>query len=345
MIERRTTIQVEQVDVTGQTLPTAWLARAGADAPLDDVCAWLAERKPEIERVLSTSGALLLRGFRALDSAAAFERALTVVCPHLMNYVGGTSPRRQVRGNIMTATEVPPSYSIPLHQEMSYTDTYPERIAFFCELPPGGGGATTLGDMRAITRRIDPAVRERWRAGGVQLRRTLPSDDGVGKKPGVSKPWSEVFATTDRAQVEATARSRGWRADWLPDGSVQLWQELRPALRVWAQTGDEVWFNQAHIFAPASSLRWFREDGREEEFERLESALHDHPEMIDRVFHRDEREIDADDVLHVYDVLKRSEIPLRWERGDLLLLNNTLVGHGRTSFSGERKVLTALIRD
>ncbi len=345
MIVRGTSIRVEQVDVTGDTLPTAWQAAAGADAPLDDLCAWLEERKPEIERVMTSSGALLLRGFRALDSAAAFERALTVVCPQLMDYVGGTSPRRQVRGNIMTATEVPPTYSIPLHQEMSYTDTYPDRIAFFCELPPGGGGATTLGDMRAITARIDPAVRERWRAGGVQLRRTLPSDDGVDKKPGVSKPWSEVFGTTDRAEVETIARGRGWRADWLPDGAVQLWQELRPALRAYEKTGDDVWFNQAHIFAPATTLRWTRDDGREEQYQRLKSALDDHPEMIDRVFHRDEHEIDAGDVMHVYDVLKRSEIPLRWERGDLLLLDNTLAGHGRTSFSGERKVLTALIRD
>ncbi len=345
MIERQVAIRVERIDVTGDTLPIAWQAVAGADAPLDDLCAWLAERKPEIERVLASSGALLLRGFAALDSAAAFERALSALFPHLMDYVGGTSPRRQVRGNIMTATEVPPTYSIPLHQEMSYTDTYPDRIAFFCELPPGGGGATTLGDMRAITARIDPAVRERWRAGGVQLRRTLPSDEKAARKPGVSKPWSEVFGTADRAEVERIASGRGWRADWLPDGSVQLWQELRPALRTYEKTGDEVWFNQAHIFAPATTLRWTREDGREEQYQRLKAALDEHPEMIDRVFHRGEREIDADDVMHVYDVLKRSEIPLRWERGDLLFLDNTLAGHGRTSFSGERKVLTALIRD
>ncbi len=345
MIGRRTSIEVERVDVTGDTLPTAWQATAGADAPLDDLCAWLDERKPQIERVMTSSGALLLRGFRALDSAEAFERALTVVCPRLINYVGGTSPRRLVRGNVMTSTEVPPTYSIPMHQEMVYTDGYPDRIAFFCELPAGGGGATTLGDVRAITRRIDPGVRERWRAGGVQLRRTLPSDDNVAKKPGVAKPWSEVFATGDRAEVEAIARARGWRAEWLADGSVQLWQELRPALRTYEKTGDEVWFNQAHVFAPVTSLRWMEEDGRDEQHRRFKAALDEHPEMIDRVFHRGEREIDAGEVMHVYDVFRRSEIPLRWQRGDLLLLDNTLAAHGRTAFTGERRILTALVRD
>ncbi len=345
MIGRRTAIQVEQTDVTGAQLPIAWVATAGADAPLDDLCAWLDARKPEIERIMTTSGALLLRGFDALEGAESFERALAVVCPQLMDYVGGTSPRRSVRGNIMTATDVPATYSIPLHQEMVYTDDYPDRISFFCETPPSTGGATTLGDMRAITRAIDPAVRERWRAGGVQLRRTLPTQAGVDKKPGVAKPWSEVFATTDRAEVERVARARGWRADWLADGSVQLWQELRPALRAYEKTGDEVWFNQAHIFAPVTTLKWTLEDGRREQWERLQQACERHPEMLDRVFHRAEREIDDADVLHVYDVLKRSEIPLRWQRGDLLLLDNTLVAHGRTAFSGQRSVLTALIRD
>ena len=199
--------------------------------------------------------------------------------------------------------------------------------------------------MRAITGRIDPAVRERWRAGGVQLRRTLPDEGGLDKKPGVPKSWSEVFATSERAEVERVAGERGWRADWLADGGVQLWQELRPALRTYEKTGDEVWFNQAHIFAPVTTLKWAFEDGRREQWDRLRQACEEHPEMLDRVFHRDEREIDDGDVLHVYDVLKRSEIPLRWQRGDLLLLDNTLVGHGRTSFEGPRGVLTALIRD
>ena len=125
---------------------------------------------------------------------------------------------------------------------------------------------------------------------------------------------------------------------------MQLWQELRPALRRYEKTADEVWFNQAHIFAPATTLRWTRDDGREEQYQRLKAALDEQPEMIDRVFHGGEREIGADEVLHVYDVLKRAEIPLRWERGDLLLLDNTLAAHGRTQFSGERQVLTALIR-
>jgi len=62
------------------------------------------------------------------------------------------------------------------------------------------------------------------------------------------------------------------------------------------------------------------------------------------VFHRGEREIDESQVLHAYGVITQAEIPLRWQRCDLLLPDNTLVAHGRTAFSGRRSVLTALIR-
>ena len=74
------------------------------------------------------------------------------------------------------------------------------------------------------------------------------------------------------------------------------------------------------------------------------AAVRAHPDQFDRVFHRDEREIDQAEALHAYDVIKRSAIALQWRRGDLLLLDNTLAAHGRTPFSGTRSVLTALIR-
>jgi alpha-ketoglutarate-dependent taurine dioxygenase len=329
-----------------QGLPHVWQVSKGADASIDEVCAWLAVERPTIERDLRQHGAVLVRGLKALDSAQTFERFMGVLSPRLMDYVGGTSPRKTVHGKIMTATELPPDFSIPLHQEMSYTDNSPELIAFYCLSPAPQGGFTTVGDMRAITKRLDAGVRARFaEKKGVQLRRTLPSKASVHKKPGVSKPWTEVFNTEDREEAGRIAAQRGWRIGWLDDGSVQLWQEVRPPTKAHPVTGDEVWHNQVHIFSPAASVAWARKDGRHEEADRIEYALRHHPEMVDCVLHGTGEMVADEDVMHVFRVLDEAAIPVHWQRHDVLLLDNILAAHGRTAFRGPRQILTALVED
>lgn len=326
--------------------PSFWQVSGGGEASLGDICAWLADHRAAIEEVLDRDGALHIRGLTALNSAAAFEAALGVLAPRLMDYVGGTSPRHAVHGQIVTATDLPENYTIPMHQEMSYTADPPDRVAFFCETPAGKGGATTVADAREITRRIDPAVRARFEEkGGVRLRRTLPGPNSVDERPGVPKPWTEVFDTHDESEVACVAAARDWEISWLEDGSVQLWQEILPAMKTHPRTGETVWFNQTHIFAPEASLAWARRDGRQDQLRRLSRAYAETPELVDHIFHGDGAKVSAGDAEHLFDVFADAEIPVRWRRGDLLLLDNILAVHGRTAFEGERRVLAALVRD
>ena len=323
-----------------------WRPLEGANADLASVCEWLAGNGRELNEHVTRHGGVLVRGFDALRDATAFDQALRAAGAQLMDYVGGTSPRTQVTGRILTATEVPSSYSIPLHQEMSYTDGSPKRIAFFCETPPAEGGSTTLGDMREITRAIDPDVIGRFLSrGGLQLRRNLPLPEGIEGRPGVPKPWTQVFNTDDPAQAQAQADARGWRSEWQADGSMTLWQEVRPALTRHPSTGDEVWFNQVQVFAPAAAIAWARKDGRMDMARRLERAMREAPRQVDCFVFADGSEIPPQDALHVYDVLERMAQPLRWRLGDLLVLDNVLTAHGRRSFTGERRVLTGLISE
>ncbi|MBT2323907.1 TauD/TfdA family dioxygenase [Variovorax paradoxus] len=336
-------IRHEVLPVDGMSV-VAWQPRQGAQDDLSSVCAWLIEYREALDADVAAHGGVLVRGFDALGDAEAFAQALHATGSQLMDYVGGTSPRKKVTGRILTATEVPGSYSIPLHQEMSYTDGAPCRIAFFCETPASSDGCTTVGDMRAITRAIDPSVVDRFLShGGLQLRRNLPLPQHVDKRPGVPKSWPEVFNTQDPVEAQSQARARGWRFEWQSDGSMTLWQEIRPALKRHPGTGDEVWFNQVHIFAPAAAMAWAKHDGRLDMADRLERAMRDTPHQLDCFVFADGSDIPDEDALHVYEVLDRLAEPLHWQRGDLLILDNVLTGHGRKSFVGERRVLTALI--
>ena len=329
----------------GTNVPVVWHAAAGNNPDIDETCDWLTERRDDVDQIVQRQGGILLRGFECLQRAATFQRVLDVLAPNLMDYVGGSAPRRAVSGRIMTATDLPGTFSIPLHQEMSYTDIAPDRIAFFCEIAPPVGGETTLGDMRQITGSIDPAVRARFDAhNGLQLRRNLPPPDKAMLRPGIPKPWTDVFGTTDRAEADRIVINSGWRGEWLDDGSIQLWQEIRPAMRTHPLTGDRVWYNQAHLFSPIGVLKRARQDGRDDMVRKIEAALAETPHLLDRTFHGDGTPVADEDTAHIYDVLAQHAVPLQWRRGDALILDNILTAHGRRTYSGERLILTALIK-
>jgi alpha-ketoglutarate-dependent taurine dioxygenase len=315
----------------------------GGEATLDDTCAWLADQKPLITSVLNSRGALVLRGLRSIDSAEDFDRAIRVVFSGLRDYVGGTSPRERVSGKIMTATSIPANWSIPLHQEMSYAVDPPSRIAFFSQTAvTGTGGETTLGDMAGVLRRLSPEVRERFAGRGLQLRRTLPSAASARHKPGVKKLWTEAFATTDRDQAEQMARARGWEVRWLPGDTLQLYQDVLPSTKRHPVSGKEVWFNQVQLFSPACLLAWARRDGRTQDWREIDHARREHPEMLDDIVHGDGEPVSDADALHIDKVLTEAEAPVTLEKSDLVLIDNTLVSHGRRPFTGHRNLLVAL---
>jgi alpha-ketoglutarate-dependent taurine dioxygenase len=338
-------IRHDERPIDGTDVPIMWQAVSGGDAHIDELCGWLATRHQEVEKLIYRHGGVLLRGFDCLRGASDFQRALDALGLELMDYVDGSAPRHAVSGRIMTTIDLSCNYSVPLHQEMAYTDGAPDIIAFFCETPAPVGGETTVGDMRRITRSINPEVIERFETHqGLQVRRSLPPPDKVASWPGIPRSWAEVFGTTDPAEAERIVVKSGWRSEWLGDGSMRLWQDVRPAMRTHPHTGERVWFNQVHRFSPIGMLKRARDDNMEEMAKKLEHALAKAPDQFDRMFHGDGTPVADEDVAHIYDVLAENAIPVGWQRGDLIILDNTLVAHGRRIYSGDRLILTALIR-
>jgi hypothetical protein len=323
---------------------SSWVFSNSNENSIVESLQWVREHSQSLAQDVRHYGGVLLRGLPSVNSAAAFESVLAACEFELADYVGGTSPRRVVSGKVMTATEVPPDYSIPMHQEMSYSDDAPEKIAFFCMQPASVAGQTTVGDMRKITKEIDARVLECFKnSSGIALHRNLPRPDQVDVRPGVPKPWTEVFATQDENVAQASAISKGWSLNWLDDGSMNLRQTVRSPFKCDPDSGVDLWYNQIHIFAPAAALMWAEHDGRNALAQRIRQALVESPHLVDRFVFADGAEIDASDALHIYEVIKAHERPHNWQAGDVLILDNLRTVHGRRSFQGERSVLTALI--
>jgi alpha-ketoglutarate-dependent taurine dioxygenase len=338
----RISYAIEKSSAVGRSAPAAWRVEAGS-APVSGIAQWMLERREEIVATLHVDGALLLRGFPQIRRPQDYEQVISAAFPHLRDYVGGSSPRTQLHGRIMTATETPPNWSIPLHQEMAYTTTGPHRVAFLCLVPAtGGGGLSLLGDMAVALEVIPPDARDEFERRGLRLRRILPSRESTQSKAGIKKTWQEVFDTEDARLVNDIVRDRGWDCCWLDAVTLQLTQERMAATRRHPVTGRAVWHNQAHFFAPACMIEWAARDARVTDERELRAALDTRPDLADNVLFGDGEPVPGDMALTVSRSLRSLEQGFVMERGDILIIDNILMAHGRSSFAGERKLLIAL---
>ncbi|AKF86095.1 hypothetical protein MFUL124B02_21340 [Myxococcus fulvus 124B02] len=337
-------IRFEETFVGDEPLPRVWRITQGQDASREQMVDWLREHKGALNAARDTHGAVLVRGFQALDSAPAFADVLGAIANDLMEYVGGTAPRKVVHGRVTTASGLPGTHSLALHQEMAYQASRPDALALFCEVPPDEMGETPLADARKVTERLDPGVRARFDAQGVGVRRALRSPS-TGEENSIPRPWNQVFLTTDRDEVERIAREKEWKVEWRPDESMLLWQQVLPAFKAHPRTGERVWANQVHYHMPECMVRWALRDGRSADVADLRRQMAETPELMDHCFHRDGTRVSAEDAEHVWDVLEQSEVPWRWERGDVLLLDNVLAMHGRRQYRGQRRILVGMIKD
>ena len=109
-------------------------------------------------------GAILFRGFQ-VKSGSDFQTAVQQYNPDLSNEYRGTSPRRLIGGTeyVFSASELPPSYPIPQHIEMSFLPAPPRKLFFCCiEAPTSTGGETCLCDFKKVYEQLDPSIREEF---------------------------------------------------------------------------------------------------------------------------------------------------------------------------------------
>ncbi|MEW2484820.1 TauD/TfdA family dioxygenase [Streptomyces sp. NPDC048411] len=266
---------------------------------------------------------LVFRGFGITPQT--LDRALDRLLPNRLAYVHGNSPRTKVGGNVYTSTEYPQEYTISMHNEMSYAHAWPTRLAFFCQVRPGSGGATPVLDAATWLAVLDPEVRDAF-AGGVRYVQNLHDGYGLGKS------WQDTFETAERADVEAFLKSAGAEWEWRRDGSLRV-ESHRPSTTRHPVTGAEVWFNQADQWHPAG----LGDDTAKELAEILSED-----ELPQSVTFADGSPIPAEYVIQVRDRGLEAAVDVDWRAGDLLLIDNVLLAHGRRPFTGDRRVLVAM---
>jgi hypothetical protein len=291
--------------------------------PLADALDWVAAERDALGVRLRRHGALLFRGFpvRSDLDFDAFIRAFGwpnfTYAESLSNAVRVSRTER-----VFTANEAPPSATIRLHHEMAQTPIFPSRLFFFCEEPARVGGATSLCRSDLLFRELEqrfPAFASDCEKHGLLYSLVMPPQDDPESAMGRS--WRSTFGVETQSEAEDRMKRLGYTWEWLEDGCLRTTTPVLPAVRSLGD-GRKAFFNQ---LIAARSWKDRRND----------------PERA--VTLGDGRPLDPQAWEAVQELAEALAVDLEWQQGDVALVDNDAVMHGRRSFEGTRRVLASLV--
>ncbi|OON65265.1 TauD/TfdA family dioxygenase [Hymenobacter sp. CRA2] len=281
---------------------------------------WVKENEELVNQKLNEHGALLLRGFH-VDTVEKFQQFIGAFKATPLQYRQRSSPRFEVAENVYHSTTYPADQHINMHSENSYAPQWAMRITFCCIQPAEQQGETPIADNRKVLRLIDPIIREKFQTKGVQYVRNMSA--------GIGLPWQEVFQTTDRQVVEEECHNGGMAFRWAGADSLSLSWEHQ-AIYDHPYTQEPVWFNHAFFFnkyaLPAEVQASFAADG----------------ELPFHTRYGDGSEISAAEIDNIRQAYEQATVRFPWQKGDVLLLDNMLMSHGRSPYKGSRQIIVSM---
>ncbi|MGC1854672.1 MAG: TauD/TfdA family dioxygenase [Candidatus Aquirickettsiella sp.] len=274
-------------------------------------------------------GAVLFRGF-SIESVNKFEALAALFSQRITNYKDGNSPRTKLSNNIYTSTEYPKEYVITQHNELSYSHYYPSYLLFCCIQPAEVGGQTPLADGRRIYRDMPANVVN------MMTKKKLKYIRNLSNKIGFGKAWQKTFETEDKVEVENFLKNTKADFVWLKDGSIRL-EQIGPVTIQHPVTQEIAWFNQPAQFHPAAMPDTINV--------ALKTIYGDDPQNYPHhVVYGDNSEIKPETLSMIQAVIDKHTKTFAWKKGDVLLVDNILLSHGRLPYAGARKVLVSCLK-
>lgn len=268
-----------------------------------------------IKHHVRESGAVMFKGFN-LD-AALFEQFSDTLSNDFMNNMGSGSWRKTKNyGSDGTVQNVAYTYGIghqrtfplPLHADRAYVKSCPEVMFFMCERPADEDGRTTVCDGIDAYNALSESTRELLDE--KRLKYIRHYQDGE---------WQTLYQTQDFAVIEKYCADNNMTLEHLDDNSIRTaYIHTAVPLTKW---------QQAKSFCNSMQIGvWQEYDmGRKTTFVRFE----------------DDSEIPEDVRREIDEVTEKLTAEIPWVAGDMAIVDNTRMLHGRRSFTDENRAILA----
>ncbi|NNE58993.1 MAG: SyrP protein [Hellea sp.] len=290
-------------------------------AALNDL---IARDKGIITTQVETIGAVLFRDFN-VDTAEKLDAVVESYGEPGFTYEKSLSNavRINLTPRVFTANEAPPDVSIFLHHEMAQTPLYPSKLFFGCLHAPEIGGATPICRSDWVLDRLkleQPELVQALRAKGVTYTNIMPSEPDP--QSGQGRSWKDTFGVARKKQVEATLAEMGYKWQWQEDDSLLVQTPRLDAIRGLGN-GEESFFNQ--LIAAFRGWKDTRNDPSKS------------------VRYGDGSAIDVAALTRAIEIADELTYDQNWQTGDVVLIDNFRVMHGRRPYTGKRKIVASLI--
>jgi alpha-ketoglutarate-dependent taurine dioxygenase len=266
-----------------------------------------------IRAELDARAALLIRGLTVADPCAVSAVSDAVFAGE-QAFASGEHPQVQGAEAVYQPVRYAPAETLLWHHEDSFNAKWPRFVMFTCAIPAHDGGQTTIADSRLVYTQMPQAIKETLARHGIRYERLC---DGR-----TSRSWEQIYGTSrhDLAHRRATANGE----DLLLTSHGARIRALRPAFQ---QTPHGTsWFNQLlhwHPHALPAELRRMTADGLLPAYRTCHVG--------------DGTEIPADPVDLLIEAHRSVEFAIQWRPGDVLLIDNAVVAHGRRPYCGRRE--------
>lgn len=277
---------------------------------------FLALGRAGMHEKLNEHGILLFRSSRHIDRDSFIK--ISQMFSHLF-VIHGAKVRKPVTsdGTVQTVTEGPGA--IVLHSEMHFSPFAPDYIWFFCETAPSVGGETTVCDGELFFQNLSARAQSLLRA--QRLRYWNLWDVEV---------WQKYFSGCTRDEVIAAFAAKGAKAWFNAEGELEF-EALKSALTL-SKRGQTAFVNSIAVHSQYhANLKMFEAQGQESRVRH-------------RISFEDGSAIPEWLLQEIVEVERQLVLPLKWTDGDLALLDNNRVLHGRREFdpSIKRSILVRM---
>ncbi|MEO0421380.1 MAG: TauD/TfdA family dioxygenase [Pseudomonadota bacterium] len=258
-------------------------------------------------------GAVMLKDF-AFD-VPAFERLSDRFACEFVDNLGSGSLRETVNGaSDGTIQNVAYRYGqgrqrtfpLPLHADRAYVKSKPQAMFFYCQRPASRGGQTTVADGLSVYECLSDRTRELFDTTRVKYIRHYGADE-----------WPLLYRTADLDQVREYCARNDMTLRANADGSIhtEFVTSAVPLTR---------WQRQP-AFCNSVQIGYWQE--------------HTLQRKINYVRLEDDREIPAAVMAEVDEVSAALTVEVPWASGDLVMVDNTRMLHGRRRFDDEQRAV------
>ncbi|MBL7663694.1 MAG: TauD/TfdA family dioxygenase [Bacteriovoracaceae bacterium] len=330
-----------------------YIITPSSEISADQLAEYLKNHEAEVQTLLQKEGAILFRGFK-IETPKEFQTLAKVYSPNLAADYYGTSPRTKIEeaDEVFTASEIPAFFPMLQHCEMSFLKNNPNLIYFYCQQPPRKGGETPICDFREVYRQMKPEIREKFETKKLKTIRQYHKVRKGLYNPFELKPWSEMFATTKRDEIEDICKKIDLQVEWGENEQLKL-ITYNEAFLKHPKTDDIIWHNHAQVFHETSTVfECHRVLKRQRSLMSFATYLLSLIFLAARKFRKnafvpmdvtfgDGTPIPGHYIKHVHDLIWKNQIIFKWEKGDFLMLDNKRTSHGRLPYQGPRSILVA----